>query len=105
IETMAYELGAGLGIAIFGLLLSRSFSASIRLPAGLEAQEIARASSSMGEAVQLANSLPPTLGQAILDAARHAFIWSHSVALSSAGSMLLLLAVGMWFSLAKAQRR
>ncbi|EYI89265.1 methyl viologen resistance protein SmvA [Salmonella enterica subsp. enterica serovar Heidelberg str. N18440] len=51
---MAYELGAGLGIAIFGLLLSRSFSASIRLPAGLEAQEIARASSSMGEAVQLA---------------------------------------------------
>lgn len=105
IETMAYELGAGLGIAIFGLLLSRSFSASIRLPAGLEAQEIARASSSMGEAVQLANSLPPTQGQAILDAARHAFIWSHSVALSSAGSMLLLLAVGMWFSLAKAQRR
>ncbi|ECD0862355.1 MFS transporter [Salmonella enterica subsp. enterica serovar Heidelberg] len=105
IETMAYELGAGLGIAIFGLLLSRSFSASIRLPAGLEAQEIARASSSMGEAVQLANCLPPTQGQAILDAARHAFIWSHSVALSSAGSMLLLLAVGMWFSLAKAQRR
>ncbi|EDT6684242.1 MFS transporter [Salmonella enterica subsp. enterica] len=105
IETMDYELGAGLGIAIFGLLLSRSFSASIRLPAGLEAQEIARASSSMGEAVQLANSLPPTQGQAILDAARHAFIWSHSVALSSAGSMLLLLAVGMWFSLAKAQRR
>ena len=105
IETMAYELGAGLGIAIFGLLLSRSFSASIRLPAGLEAQEIARASSSMGEAVQLANSLPPTQGQAILDAARHAFIWSHSVALSSAGSMLLLLAVGMWFSPAKAQRR
>lgn len=49
IETMAYELGAGLGIAIFGLLLSRSFSASIRLPAGLEAQEIARASSSMGK--------------------------------------------------------
>lgn len=49
IETMAYELGAGLGIAIFGLLLSRSFSASIRLPVGLEAQEIARASSSMGK--------------------------------------------------------
>lgn len=29
IETMSYELGAGLGIAIFGLLLTRSFSASI----------------------------------------------------------------------------
>ncbi|HKS32096.1 MAG TPA: SmvA family efflux MFS transporter, partial [Enterobacteriaceae bacterium] len=36
IETMAYELGAGLGIALFGMLLSRSFSASIQLPAGLD---------------------------------------------------------------------
>ncbi|EOT5500955.1 MFS transporter [Citrobacter koseri] len=104
IETMAYELGAGLGIAIFGLLLSRSFSASILLPSGLNAKEIERASSSMGEAVQLADTLSPSLGEAILDAARQAFTWSHSVALSSAGSMLILLAVGMWFSLAKVKR-
>ncbi|ABV12639.1 MULTISPECIES: MFS transporter [Citrobacter] len=104
IETMAYELGAGLGIAIFGLLLSRSFSASILLPSGLNAEEIERASSSMGEAVQLADTLSPSLGEAILDAARQAFTWSHSVALSSAGSMLILLAVGMWFSLAKVKR-
>ncbi len=104
IETMAYELGAGLGIAIFGLLLSRSFSASIRLPSGLNAEEIERASSSMGEAVQLADTLSPSPGEAILDAARQAFTWSHSVALSSAGSMLILLAVGMWFSLAKVKR-
>ncbi|MBJ9119247.1 MULTISPECIES: MFS transporter [Citrobacter] len=104
IETMAYELGAGLGIAIFGLLLSRSFSASILLPSDLNAEEIERASSSMGEAVQLADTLSPSLGEAILDAARQAFTWSHSVALSSAGSMLILLAVGMWFSLAKVKR-
>ncbi|EPI2799760.1 MFS transporter [Citrobacter koseri] len=104
IETMAYELGAGLGIAIFGLLLSRSFSASILLPSGLNAEEIERASSSMGEAVQLADTLSPSLGEAILDAARQAFTWSHNVALSSAGSMLILLAVGMWFSLAKVKR-
>lgn len=104
IETMAYELGAGLGIAIFGLLLSRSFSASILLPSGLNAEEIERASSSMGEAVQLADTLSPSLGEAILDAARQAFTWSHSVALSSAGSMLILLAIGMWFSLAKVKR-
>ncbi|AMG94650.1 MFS transporter [Citrobacter amalonaticus] len=104
IETMAYELGAGLGIAIFGLLLSRSFSASITLPDGLNAGEVARASSSMGEAVQLAQTLPATLADPVLLAAKQAFTWSHSVALSSAGSMLILLAVGMWFSLAKATR-
>ncbi|MDA8498865.1 MFS transporter [Citrobacter sp. Igbk 17] len=105
IETMAYELGAGLGIAIFGLLLSRSFSASILPPAGLNAQELERASSSMGEAVQLAHSLSPSLSDALLAAAREAFTWSHSVALSSAGSMLIVLAVGMWFSLAKVNRQ
>ncbi|MGX2009582.1 MFS transporter, partial [Enterobacter asburiae] len=32
IETMAYELGAGLGIALFGLILTRSYSSSIVLP-------------------------------------------------------------------------
>lgn len=101
IETMAYELGAGLGIAIFGLLLSRSFSASILPPAGLSAQDLERASSSMGEAVQLAHSLSPSLSDALLAAAREAFTWSHSVALSSAGSMLIVLAAGMWFSLTK----
>ncbi|MEG1975736.1 MAG: MFS transporter [Citrobacter sp.] len=105
IETMAYELGAGLGIAIFGLLLSRSFSASILPPVGLNPQEIERASSSMGEAVQLAHSLPSSLSEALLSAAKEAFTWSHSVALSSAGSMLIVLAVGMWFSLAKVQRQ
>lgn len=104
IETMAYELGAGLGIAIFGLLLSRSFSASITLPDGLNAGEVERASSSMGEAVQLAQTLPSALSDMVLLAAKQAFTWSHSVALSSAGSMLILLAVGMWFSLAKVAR-
>ena len=33
IETMAYELGAGLGIALFGLILTRS-TALIALPSG-----------------------------------------------------------------------
>ncbi|MDF3828876.1 MULTISPECIES: MFS transporter [unclassified Pseudocitrobacter] len=102
IETMAYELGAGLGIAVFGLLLSRSFSASIILPEGLTGDIAARASSSIGEAVKAAQILTPTLAEATINAARTAFTFSHSVALSSAGMMLLLLAVGMWFSLAKA---
>jgi DHA2 family multidrug resistance protein-like MFS transporter len=101
IETMSYELGAGLGIAIFGLMLTRSFTASITLPDGLPQALVDKASSSIGEAVNVAQTLSPTLGRAVIEAARSAFITSHSVALSSAGIMLLLLAVGMWFSLAK----
>ncbi len=105
IETMAYELGAGLGIAIFGLLLSRSFAASIVLPDALTVNQAAQATSSIGEAVQLAQTLEPGLAAAVMQAAKTAFISSHSVALSSAGVMLFILAVGIWFSLAGTDNR
>ncbi len=104
IETMSYELGAGLGIALFGLLLTRSFSAAIALPQGLESRVAEQASSSIGEAVKVAQELPPALADSVIQAAKTAFISSHSVALGSAGGMLLLLAMGIWFSLAKVPR-
>jgi DHA2 family multidrug resistance protein-like MFS transporter len=99
IETMGYELGAGLGIALFGLILTRSFSASILLPEGLSHQQAAQASSSIGEAFQLAQEVSSPLAQEVMSAAKTAFISSHSVALGTAGTLLMLLAVGVWFSL------
>ena len=51
IETMAYELGAGLGIALFGLILTRSYSATVIATVGLNETMAQRASSSI-EAVQ-----------------------------------------------------
>ena len=57
-ETMAYELGAGLGIALFGLILTRSYSASIALPSGLSGAMAQQAASSIGEAVSLSQALP-----------------------------------------------
>ena len=45
------ELGAGLGIALFGLILTRSYSATIAL-SGLNETMAQRASSSIGEAVR-----------------------------------------------------
>lgn len=105
IETMSYELGAGLGIAIFGLLLTRSFSASIELPQGLSGSLAEKAASSIGEAVKVAQDLSPALADATIEAAKTAFITSHSVALGSAGVMLLILATGIWFSLAKVEQR
>ena len=105
IETMSYELGAGLGIAIFGLLLTRSFSASIALPPGLDASRADQASSSIGEAVKVAQDLTPSLAESVIEAAKTAFITSHSVALGSAGAMLTVLAIGIWFSLARVAQR
>jgi DHA2 family multidrug resistance protein-like MFS transporter len=62
---MAYELGAGLGIALFGLILTRSFSSSITLPAGLNGTQAALASSSIGEAFQLAQEVSSPLAEGI----------------------------------------
>lgn len=51
--------------------------------------------------MKVAQNLTPHLAEPVIEAAKSAFIMSHSVALGSAGGMLLLLAVGIWFSLAK----
>ena len=99
IETMAYELGAGLGMALFGLILTRSYSASIALPSGLSGAMAQQAASSIGEAVSLSQALPARVAQALMAAAKTAFIQAHSLVLATAG-VLLLLAAGIWRSLA-----
>ncbi|MGX9375063.1 MFS transporter [Pantoea ananatis] len=105
IETMSYELGAGLGIALFGLLLTRSFTASIVLPSALDPGLAEKASSSIGEAIKVAQTLDPALAGATIQAAKAAFNTSHSVALVSAAVLLLLLAAGIGFSLAKSAQK
>ena len=61
-----------------------------------------QASSSISEAIKLAQSLPAIPAQSLLEAAKAAFIHSHSIVLATAGVLLLLLAAGIWRSLAKA---
>ena len=102
IETMAYELGAGLGIALFGLILTRSYTSSIVLPSGVDGAAAEQASSSISEAIKLAQSMPAIPVQNLLEAAKAAFIHSHSIVLATAGVLLLLLAAGIWRSLARA---
>lgn len=104
IETMAYELGAGLGIALFGLILTRSYSSSIVLPGGMDGQVAAQASSSISEAIALAQSLPAVPAHSLIAAAKTAFISAHSIVLATAGGLLLLLAAGIWRSLAQAPK-
>ncbi|HBU7545317.1 MFS transporter [Klebsiella aerogenes] len=96
IETMAYELGAGLGIALFGLILTRSYSSAIELPAGISGEAAVQASSSIGEAMKVAQSLPAIPADSLIAAAKTAFISAHSISLATAGVLLLLLALGIW---------
>ena len=58
IETMAYELGAGLGIALFGLIPDLQLQRLIALPSGLSGAMAQQAASSIGEAVSLSRRCP-----------------------------------------------
>mgnify|MGYP006193744061 FL=1 len=99
IEGMAYELGAGLGVAIFGLLLSLFYAQAIVLPEMLPANMLTEASSSIGEAISLLRHLDPTLMQELKQAASDAFIHSHSKVLTISGVMFLILSIFVWRAL------
>jgi DHA2 family multidrug resistance protein-like MFS transporter len=74
---MAYELGAGLGIALFGLILTRSYSSSI---AARRVDGQARRSSLVihQRSDRLAQSLPAVPAHSLIAAAKTAFISAHS---------------------------
>ena len=98
IEGMAYELGAGLGVAIFGLLLSLFYAQAIVLPEMLPANMLTEASSSIGEAISLLRHLDPALMQELKQAS-DAFIHSHSKVLTISGVMFLILSIFVWRAL------
>lgn len=99
IGTMAYELGAGMGIAVFGMILSHAFSGAIELPQELPVTLMAQASASINEALLVAQQVSPALGDLVVNAANQAFKASHSAVLTLASGMLLVLTLVVWFAL------
>ena len=99
IETMAYELGAGMGIAVFGMILSHAFSGAIELPQELPVTLMAQASASINEALLVAQQVSPALGDLVIEAANQAFKASHSAVLTLASGMLLVLTLVVCFAL------
>ncbi|MGP2360098.1 SmvA family efflux MFS transporter [Acinetobacter junii] len=101
IEGMAYELGAGLGIAFFGLMLSWFYANSIMLPTNVPHSMIEQLSSSIGEAVQAAKQLDPTIAHHVITAAKQAFSQSHRSVLNVAALLFLILSIFILFTLPK----
>lgn len=56
-EATRYDLGTGLGITGFGLVLASSYSNAIELPGGLPAGMAAKATESIGETLVAAQAL------------------------------------------------
>lgn len=73
VSETAYELGAVLGTATLGSILTASYRNAILLPEGLTAEQHSAAAETLGGAVHVAGELPPDAAAALLESARHAF--------------------------------
>lgn len=96
IEGMAYELGAGIGVAIFGLMLSFFYLQNMHYPAELSQPQREALGHSIGETLQAVSQFDPALAESISQAAFRAFSVSHSAVLYSAASLFLILTLFIW---------
>lgn len=99
IESMAYELGSGLGVAVFGVMLASIYAAHVSVPAGLSPALASQAAASIGEAMQVAREIDGTAGQALIGSARTAFSTAHGLVLRIAGGIFAGLTVLVWFAM------
>ncbi|MFE2052926.1 MFS transporter [Streptomyces sp. NPDC059459] len=94
VSETAYELGAALGIAVLGSIVTgvyRDFSG----PAGTPEA----AHESLGGAVEVASGLPAPSADALLNAARQAFVDGLTLATGVGAAVLLSAAAASWFLL------
>ena len=98
LEVTGYELGAGLGITFFGVLLSTTYSNTIILPEGLPVNMQSTAASSISDTMVIADRLGDA-GAALAEAGRVAFSDAHNIVLLTSASMIAILAVVVFFML------
>lgn len=96
IEGMAYELGAGLGVTFFGLMLSFFYMQQMRYPADFTQTQIDSLGYSIGETLQAVEHLSPNTAVEVTHSAATAFSASHSMVLWIAGGLFFILAILIW---------
>ncbi|PZH08643.1 MFS transporter [Streptomyces sp. NTH33] len=98
VSETAYELGAALGIALLGSVVTATYR-DFTGPAGTPPA----AHESLGGAVEAAAALPSPTSEALLHAARDAFLHGLHLASGAGAAVLLATAAAAWFLL-KGQR-
>ncbi|MHC0428632.1 MFS transporter [Streptomyces sp. O3] len=98
VSETAYELGAALGIALLGSIVTSTYRGFVT-PDGVPVQAADTARESLGGAVETAASLPSEQGAALLAAARDTFTRGLETAGAVGAAVLLATAVGAWFLL------
>lgn len=88
ISETAYELGAALGVAILGSILTAMYSTRLGAVPGVPDSAMADARETLGAAVETAHALPVDVGDSLVSAAQSAFTSGLQVA-SIAGAVLV----------------
>ncbi|CDR09368.1 MFS transporter [Streptomyces iranensis] len=98
VSETAYELGAALGIALLGSVVTGVYR-GFATPSGVPADVEAAAHESLGGAVDSATHLPSGLASGLLASAQEAFVDGLRIACGVGAVVLLATAVGAWFLL------
>ncbi|WP_328402719.1 MFS transporter [Streptomyces sp. NBC_00390] len=98
VSETAYELGAALGIALLGSIVTGAYR-DFATPAGVPAGPASAAHESLGGAVEAAAALPQQQGAELITAAQDAFVDGLRLATGVGAAVLLATAVAAWFLL------
>ncbi|KOG89035.1 MFS transporter, partial [Streptomyces varsoviensis] len=98
VSETAYELGAALGIALLGSIVTGVYR-GFGVPDGVPGSAVADAHESLGGAVESAATLPPEKGAALLASAQDAFTEGLRFAAAAGAAVLFATAVAAWFLL------
>ncbi|OEJ97016.1 MFS transporter [Streptomyces thermolilacinus] len=98
VSETAYELGAALGIALLGSIVTGVYR-DFATPGGVPADVAAAAHESLGGAVEAASALPERSAEALVTAAQYAFVDGLRIAASVGAAVLLVTAVAAWLLL------
>lgn len=99
ISETAYEVGAVLGTAVLGSILTAGYRNGVVIPDGLAAADAAAASETLGGAVEVARHLPEGQAMQLLESARAAFDSGVSTTSLIGVVLMLATAVGALISL------
>lgn len=93
ISETAYELGAVLGTAVLGSILSAAYRSSVTVPSGVGAEAARIASETLGGAHQVAAGLSQDMAQRLLASAHEAF--DSGVVVTSSIAVVLMLGAAL----------
>ncbi|MET0864476.1 MAG: MFS transporter [Nakamurella sp.] len=99
ISETAYEIGAVLGTAVLGGILTAAYSSAVVVPAGLSAADATTASETLGGATAVAGQLAEPQATQLLSSAQQAF--GNGVGVTSVIAMVLMVAAAglVWVTL------